>query len=829
MANHQDRIDQLNRKLELLLGEQEALKARQKNFAINLMEIYQEIEAVKQIRPDDLMVQDSKTKDGPELQEPKKKDAYRPKELQDNAEAVDDESNIKTDALAPSADNDFVLPHAESNSGKTVDRSVTPPATTQTADLQVGLKNPVRKSNLEKFIGENLISKFGIAITVIGVGIFAKYSIENNLISPLTRIVIGYLAGLGLVGFGIKLKAKYANFSAILVSGALAIMYFITFAAYSFYGLFPQLMAFGLMLLFTVFGVVAALNYNKQVIAHIGLVGAYAVPFLLSNGSGEVVTLFSYMAIINVGILVLSFKKYWKPLFYSAFGLTWLIYISWYGLSYISVKHFTPALVFVSLFFVIFYISFLAYKLVKSEKFVQSDVVLILLNSFIFYALGYGLLNHYEPGKQLLGLFTLVNAIIHFAVATLIHKKKLADRNLFYLISGMVLIFITIAIPVQLDGNWVTLLWTLQAALLFWVGRTKGIPFYEKLSYPLMILGFLSLTQDWAEGYGGYFGNAAEMRPILNTYFLTSVLFIIAFAGIQWINSTRPASEENRSHLFSRVMAHLIPTLLIGTTYATFFLEIEHYGQQQYYASEISETMANGMNVVHHDHSLTDINHIRLLIYTLFYLSALSFVNIKKIANRVLGIVTLVFGAIATLLFLGGGLFALSEIRESYISRGTNVFYDIPSLYIGIRYVAFAFFALMLVAMRNMTRQPFMKINLRLPFEIGVHVCILWILSSELLNLMDLAGSNQTYKLGLSILWGLYALLLIALGIKKSKAYLRIGGMVLFGITLLKLFFYDIASLDTISKTVVFMSLGILLLIVSFLYNKYKDRISADK
>ncbi len=328
--------------------------------------------------------------------------------------------------------------------------------------------------------------------------------------------------------------------SAVLVSGALAIMYLITFAAYSFYGLFPQLMAFGLMLLFTVFGVVAALNYNKQVIAHIGLVGAYAVPFLLSSGSGDVATLFTYMVIINVGIMVISLKKYWKSLFYSAFGLTWLIYISWNAFSYESEIHFNLALIFAGLFFIIFYISFLAYKLAKSEKFQKTDVVLVLLNSFIFYAIGYGLLNHHETGKHLLGLFTLANAIVHFAVATLIYRKKLADRNLFYLISGMVLVFITIAIPVQLDGNWVTLLWTLQAALLSWAGRTKGIPFYEKLSYPLMVLGFLSLMQDWAEGYGGYFGDADAITPILNAYFLTSVLFIGAFTGIHWINSTKP-------------------------------------------------------------------------------------------------------------------------------------------------------------------------------------------------------------------------------------------------------------------------------------------------
>ena len=93
---------------------------------------------------------------------------------------------------------------------------------------------------------------------------------------------------------------------------------------------------------------------------------------------------------------------------------------------------------------------------------------------------------------------------------------------------------------------------------------------------------------------------------------------------------------------------------------------------------------------------------------------------------------------------------------------------------------------------------------------------------------MDLAGSNQSYKLGLSILWGVYALLLIALGIWKKKKYLRVGAIVLFSITLIKLFFYDISSLNTIAKTIVFVSLGVLLLIISFLYNKYKHIISDE-
>jgi len=230
-------------------------------------------------------------------------------------------------------------------------------------------KSPKISIDLEKFVGENLINKIGIAILIIGVAIGAKYSIENDLISPTTRIILGYLVGLGLLGFGLKLKMKYENFSAVLVSGAMAILYFMTYAAFSFYDLFSQVFAFLLMVVFTVFTVIAALNYNKQVIAHIGLVGAYAVPFLLSGGEVEVAVLYSYMAIINIGILFIAFKKYWKPLYISSFALTWLIFISWFVSNYKADEHFGLALVFVFIFFITFYVLFLAYKLIQKEKF----------------------------------------------------------------------------------------------------------------------------------------------------------------------------------------------------------------------------------------------------------------------------------------------------------------------------------------------------------------------------------------------------------------------------------------------------------------------------
>ncbi|MDP2889652.1 MAG: DUF2339 domain-containing protein [Bacteroidota bacterium] len=213
--------------------------------------------------------------------------------------------------------------HVEDNGNITsvqdTDNVVASPAYSRTK-----LKQQKKASNLEKFIGENLINKIGIVVTVIGVAIGAKYSIDHQLISPLTRILLGYLMGFGLLATGLRLKYKYENYSAVLVSGAMSIMYFITYFAFSFYDLIPQVPSFLLMVIFTVATVSAALKYNKQVIAHIGLVGAYAVPFLLSKDSGNAAILFSYVSIINIGILIISLpdcSSYSLPLRY-LFSLT---------------------------------------------------------------------------------------------------------------------------------------------------------------------------------------------------------------------------------------------------------------------------------------------------------------------------------------------------------------------------------------------------------------------------------------------------------------------------------------------------------------------------
>lgn len=691
---------------------------------------------------------------------------------------------------------------------------------------------PKEKSDVEKFIGQNLINIIGIVITIIGVAIGAKYSIENDLISPLTRIIIGYLFGLVLLGVGIKLKRNYHNYSAVLVSGAMAIMYFITYLAFSFYFLIPQVTAFLLMVFFTLFTVIAAINYNRQIIAHIGLIGGYAVPFLLSDGSGRVEILFSYMTILNIGILAIAFKKYWKSLYYFAFGLTWVMYFVWSVTQYQTNAHFGLALLFLTVFFVIFYLIFLGYKLIQKEMYKFEDIILLIANSFIFYGLGYSILVAHPVGEQLLGLFTLCNAIVHFIVSVIVYRQKLADKNLFYLISGLVLVFITIAFPVQFDGNWVTLLWTGEATLLFWIGRTKNVSFYEKLSYPLMLLALISLTQDWATAYHLYDVEISESRvtPILNINLLSSLLFVLSFGFISKINSNKNflAHAEPQKGI-STLAIFIFPAIAIFALYYAFRLEISNYWSQLYLESALTiQNEKQGYPDYFYNNDLVNFETIWLIIYTMFFVIVLAFVNIKRVKNQQLGLLNLGLIVFVLITFLSSGLFSISELRESYLQQNLSQYYHRGSFNIVIRYLSFAFVAITLVVSYKYIRQDFIKINFNLAFDFLLYTSVLIIVSSELMNWMDMSASSQSDKLGLSILWGIYSLFLIIIGIWKKKKYLRIGAMILFSITLIKLFLYDISELDTIAKTIVFVSLGVLLLIISFLYNKYKRNIDDE-
>ena len=698
---------------------------------------------------------------------------------------------------------------------------------------------PKQPSDLEKIIGESWINKIGILIVVIGVAIGAKYSIENELISPLTRIILGYLVGIGLLGFGIKLKPKFEGYSAVLVSGAISIFYFITYFAYSFYDLIPQVLAFVMMLIFTAFTVFTALKYNRVVIAHIGLIGAYAVPFLLSSGSGRVDILFSYMLIINLGILFISIKKDWKSLHYSAFFFTWMIYGSWFAdKSFDSNLQGYEALGlgFATAFFLVFYGVSLFNNIISKEKLDKVNIILILLNSFIYFGFGFGIFNGHNVLDSYLGLFTLFNAVIHFAVLFFIKSKKLADSTLFYSTLGMVFTFITIAIPIQLDGNWVTLMWTAQGAILFWLGKTKKISIYEKISLPILGLSFLSFLEDC---YSYYYPINLDIHAFWNINFLTGVFAILGYGFVVYLSRKNPDPEIEKNSPFNTIKSFYLPALLVLTAYLTFRNEIAYYFDYWYESSSIDMEDVTIVSIDgdssdykssdnQYNYNINIFKNIYLLVYSLIFFGGMALLNFYKFKNKILGVLSIVIGLLVLFAAQTYGLEELGNLRHSYINRHSNAYFIITFNYILVRYLLWGAAGFTLWAIFKNAKSQLENTKFHVFLEAVIHISILNFLSNELVTWLDIAGYQNIFKLGLSILWSVYSLILVSLGIYKKKKYLRIFALVLFGITLAKLFLYDISNLSTISKTIVLIILGLLLLIISFLYNKFKDKIGNE-
>lgn len=626
------------------------------------------------------------------------------------------------------------------------------------------------------------------------------------------RILLGYVAGGGLVLTAFRLKTKYENFSAVLMGGGLAVLYFITYIAYGFYQLFPQAVSFLLMVAITIATVIIALWYNQKIIAILGQVGAYAIPFLLSDGSGRVLVLFSYISIINVGLLILSFKKDWKILYRLAFFLTWTIYAAWMLFSESPIKHAAIGLSFLFIHFFTFYFTFLSYKILRRELYSLAEIAVLLLNALFFFFAGNFLIEDIFINPHVLTYFTLLNAFIHFVIGFIIYRLKLADSSVYQFITGLGILFITVSIPVELNGAWVTLLWSFEAAVLCWVALKNRRELYLNITIPMMGVAILSMWQDWFAFYphlNNYKNWAEGIQPFMNLNFWFSLISTLCFGYVSWLSLK---AAVKKGSLVSLVFKIVVPLIFIVLLYLVIFNEI-------YFAWDVVIRKNNPGNITD---ARMYLRQLSLIMYSSIYVTLWLILNRYYFKRKMATELLLVAAIICTGVFLFRGLIVIGDLRESYIamkSQGLS-----PSmLMLYVRYICFAAVAILFwnawATLKNISnRADAVKL-----FSSIFNILLLSVICNEFIHWMHLAGYQNQYKLGLSIICSLYALVLIVVGIRLRQKYLRISAIILFGITLLKLFFYDLATLPTVSKTIVLVIVGVILLVVSFLYNKYKE------
>src|SRR3989338_7024583 len=188
--------------------------------------------------------------------------------------------------------------------------------------------------NLESYIGRWWLGIVGLTAIIFGMSFFIKYAFDNNWIGETGRVMLGIAMGLVFVVAGEILRLRIAKYSYILSGGGLALFYLSIYAAFSFYHLIGQPTAFIFMGLVTAFGVTLSLFANAVELAALAAAGGFLTPYLLSTGIANDAGFFSYIAILNIGILAVAFFKKWHQLTLLGFTATVLNFASWYGAYY---------------------------------------------------------------------------------------------------------------------------------------------------------------------------------------------------------------------------------------------------------------------------------------------------------------------------------------------------------------------------------------------------------------------------------------------------------------------------------------------------------------
>ncbi len=216
------------------------------------------------------------------------------------------------------------------------------PATTRPAVVRPLEKKPPA-INWEQFMGVKMVAWVGGLAMFMGVAFFIKYSFDNHLISPQLQAALGFLTGLGLLVGGVVLSRKnYPALSQTLCATGVVVLYAVTYACraryqFEFFGPLPT---FLLMVLITTTAFFLAVRLNALVVAILGMLGGFLTPVLLSTGVDNPLGLFGYIAILDIGLMVVALNRRWFFLTTLAALGTATMQIGWLGKFFESERYF---------------------------------------------------------------------------------------------------------------------------------------------------------------------------------------------------------------------------------------------------------------------------------------------------------------------------------------------------------------------------------------------------------------------------------------------------------------------------------------------------------
>ncbi len=447
---------------------------------------------------------------------------------------------------------------AQSSSPAQIATQTIPQPTPQPGSLEVSAPRPVPPPSapppfltqpsgspdhsLEARIGSQWFNRIGILAVLIGMAWFLKFAIDNHWIGPAGRVLIGIVAGAGLVAWSERFRSKgFPAFSWSLKAVGSGILYLSIWAAFSLYQLIPSSVAFVAMIAVTAFNGFMSWAQNSELLALYAIVGGYSTPLLLSTGENHEVALFSYLLLLNLATLALIALRPWSRLLLGSFIGTIFFFTEW-SFRFYSEPEFSTTAFFLSVFFLLFAIAphlvRLSQKSTTGDLATRDAIALIIL-PLANAALGF------------LGFYFLVASVnnsaaqpwIALAFAAfyllLLRVPLPADRVIPNALKSLDLvisvIFITLAIPLKTHGRWLTIGWLVEGAALLALTRIVPQRMLRALALIALVLGLAALL---------VINPPASATLFFNQRFATYLAAITVFAFAAAFSARSAANED---------------------------------------------------------------------------------------------------------------------------------------------------------------------------------------------------------------------------------------------------------------------------------------------
>jgi uncharacterized membrane protein len=383
----------------------------------------------------------------------------------------------------------------------------------------------------------NPLACVGIVVLFFGAAFLAKYAADNSLFPIELRFIALAAGAFALIGIGWRLREKRRAFAEVLQGGGIAGLYLTVFAAASLFNLLPLGLAFGLMVAIALAAAVLAVAQNMLSLAVIGTAGGFLAPVLISTGSGNHIALFSYYAILNLGICVVAWFRTWRLLNVLGFLFTFTITGIWRAASYTPDEWLST-----DAFLILFFLMYVGVSILNCIRqppnlkgYVSGSLVFGL--PVVAFTLHATLVARFEYAMAWSAL--AVGAFYLILAYALLRSGRDSFRLLIEAFAALGVIFASLAIPLAFDTRTTAAMWAVEGAGLVWLGARQDRKLARAFGALLQVAG----------GFGYLSGLLfdPDALPLLNTSYLGAAMLALSglFTGYTLFrNRARQAAYE---------------------------------------------------------------------------------------------------------------------------------------------------------------------------------------------------------------------------------------------------------------------------------------------